>query len=156
MPRFRLPFAPLRLAFAVGVGAFFWSFVAGFVYLIALHGSLPLRTDPLTEARQRAQRGDIDGAVRQYRMVVRIEPTDLGAACELGELLLRAGRPAEALTAFGEALYVRLDPRALVGVGDALKARGDAARAAHAYAEALRLVPDSPLVRQRLASAQGQ
>jgi len=146
----------LRLAFAVGVAGFCWAFVGGVVYLAELHGGLPLRTDPLSDARRRALRGDVAGAERQYRIATLIEPTDIGGLCELGELLARAGRYDEALEAFGKALRVRLDARALTGIGDVLLVRGNYARAADAYEQSLKLQPRQPQAEQRLALARAR
>jgi cytochrome c-type biogenesis protein CcmH/NrfG len=143
----------LRVAFALGVAGFGWAFVGGLVYLVELHGGLSLRTDPLSEARRRALRGDVAGAARQYRVATTIEPTDVGGLCELGELLARAGRYDEALEAFASALRVRLDARALAGIGDVWLVRGDFARAAHAYEQSLRLRPGQPQAQERLARA---
>ena len=143
----------LPSAFAVGVAGFFWAFVCGLVYVAAFQGGLPLRTDPLADARGRALRGDVAGAVKQYRVATQIEPTDLAGLCELGELLARAVRYDEALAAFGKALSVRLDARAFAGIGDVLLVRGDYARAALAYEQALKLQPKHPVIEERLLRA---
>jgi cytochrome c-type biogenesis protein CcmH/NrfG len=143
----------LRPAFALGVAGFFWAFVAGTVCVVALQGGLPLRTDPLSDARRRALRGDVAGAARQYRVATLIEPTDLGGLCELGELLARAGRHDEALEAFGRALSVRVDARALAGIGDVMLVRGDHARAVQAYEQSLKLRPHQPQAEEQLARA---
>lgn len=109
----------LRLAFALGLAWLLWSFVGGLVYLLALERALPLRTDPLAGARDRAAKGDVEGALRQYRTAARIDASDLRAAAEMGELLLKHGRLAEAEAAFAGALRVSpADPRALTGLGD--------------------------------------
>lgn len=134
----------LNLAFALGVATFFWAFVAGLAYLLSVHGGLPLRTDPLTGARQRAARGDIAGAVRQYRIATLIEPTDLRGLNEMGELLVRAGRYDESIAAFEKVLHAKPDGRALAGIGTVRALQGDFDRAIAAFEAALAIAPDSP------------
>lgn len=109
----------LRLTFALSVALFFWSFVGGFAYLLGVQGTLPLRTDPLQGARQRAVRKDTAGAVKQYRLATWIDPADTRSANELGELFLRVGRHDEAYATFEQSLRVSPgDARAFSGSAD--------------------------------------
>lgn len=141
----RAPARLLNLTFALGVATFFWAFVAGLAYLLSVHGGLPLRTDPLTGARQRAARGDIAGAVRQYRIATLIEPTDLRGLNEMGELLLRNGRLDEARGAFERSLRVAPNQaNAWNGIGTTRALQGDFDRAIEAFLAALAIGPESP------------
>lgn len=143
----------LHLTFALGVAAFFWAFVAGLVYLLSVAGALPLRTDPLSGARQRDSRGDTAGALRQYRLATLIDPNDLRALNEMGELLARAGRHDESLAAFESVLRFRPDGRALAGIGSVLAAEGRHAEAADVFERSLVLAPNQPAALNQLGVA---
>jgi Flp pilus assembly protein TadD len=157
-PPARLPERLLNLSFALGVAAFFWAFVAGLVYLYSTDGSLPLRTDPLRGARQQGSRGDVAGALRQYRIAALIDTTDSRTLNEMGELLARAGRgrPGRyegALAAFDKVLGMKADGRALAGIGDVFVAQRRYSEAADAYERSLLLLPNRPGVLNGLGMA---
>jgi tetratricopeptide (TPR) repeat protein len=146
----------LRLAFAVGVAGFCWAFVGGVVYLAELHGGLPLRTDrspthagARCAATWRARRGSTASRLSS-------SPRISAGCASWASCSRRAGRYDEALEAFGKALRVRLDARALTGIGDVLLVRGNYARAADAYEQSLKLQPRQPQAEQRLALARAR
>jgi Flp pilus assembly protein TadD len=134
----------LNLAFVLGGAALVWAFLAGFAYLLSLHGSLPLRTDPLLGARQHLKRGNVAAAVSQFRIAFLLNATDLSGLNELGQLLLRDRRYEESVTAFEQALALRPDTRALNGLGGVRFAQGRYADAAVQYER-------SPLLRPQQA-----
>jgi tetratricopeptide (TPR) repeat protein len=105
-------------------------------------------------------RGDRDGALALAKEAADIEltlappsgpPGPMKPAAELyGEVLLAAGRPADAMQAFEQAL-LRTPKRtpSLVGLGAAAAAAGDAARARRVYGELAAMpgaAPDSPAI----------
>jgi tetratricopeptide (TPR) repeat protein len=143
----------LHLSFLLGVAAFFWAFVGGFVYLLSTDGVLPLRTDPLRGARQRGSRGDVAGALRQYRIAARIDSNDVRTLNEMGELLARNGQYERALAAFDQVLEARADGRALAGIGDVLMAQRRYPEAGEAYERSLGLAPNRPAVLNHLGMA---
>jgi tetratricopeptide (TPR) repeat protein len=78
--------------------------------------------------------GRTDEALQYVRRAVELEPGESRHHQQLGELLLDLGRPAEAATAYDEAL--RLAPegvRAVLGLGLALQASGDEEAALRHY-----------------------
>lgn len=127
-----------RGAFALAVALLVWSFVAGCAYLLVLSGGLPLRTDSLAGARTRAARGDVAGALREYRMAARIDGSDLRATVEMGQLLVKSGRPAEAEVAFADVLRRSPDDRvAKQGLADVRLAQDRYGEAIGLYLELL-------------------
>jgi cytochrome c-type biogenesis protein CcmH/NrfG len=102
----REPFV-LRIAFGLAVAVLFWSALGGTTYFFSVNRSLPLQLDPLFEARMRVRKGDVAGALRQYRVYTRLRPVDGAALREMGEVAAATGQVAEAIRAFEAA--VRLD-----------------------------------------------
>jgi tetratricopeptide (TPR) repeat protein len=143
----------LNIALALGAAALFWAFVGGFAYLISLQGSLPLRTDPLLGARQHLKRGNVAGAVSQFRIAAVLNATDLRSLNELGELLLRDRRYDESLRAFEQALALRPHPRAMNGIADVRFAQGRYQDAAAHYERSLLLLPQQASVLNDLGLA---
>jgi len=95
-----------------------------------------------------AQRGELDAAVREYLLALRLEPRYLEAAYNLGNAYYAQRRLPQALAAF--TLAVQVAPghaMAHNNRGAVLQVLGDLAGAAAAYQEALRLDPDLALAR---------
>jgi Flp pilus assembly protein TadD len=153
VPRSSLRERLLNLAFAVGTGGLLLAFVGGFAYLISLHGGLPLRTDPLLGARQYLKRGNVAGAVNQFRIAYLLNATDLRSLNELGELLLRDRRYEESASAFAQALSLKPDSRAENGMAEVRFAQGRYADAAESFERSLRLRPQQPGVLNDLGMA---
>jgi tetratricopeptide (TPR) repeat protein len=143
----------LSLAFASSVGLFAWSLVGGAALLISLRGSLPFGGDPLEAARSRAARGDLAGAVREYRMAALIEPGGR-AIQEMAPLIERLGRPEQAAAVFEELL--RREPhdiQALNWAGNVRLAQGRNADAIGFYRRVLELSRDQAAVLNNLGTA---
>ncbi|MEM9195727.1 MAG: tetratricopeptide repeat protein, partial [Myxococcota bacterium] len=105
--------------------------------------------DLLQEANQARDQGQVNLAVTRYRELQRQFPGS-GAArvsqVSAGRLLLRSGRPAEALAHF-DAYLARggaLSEAALVGKATALRQLGQAGPAADTWREVVRRFPGSP------------
>ena len=144
----------LRLCFALSVGVLLWSFVAGAVYVWGVQGSFALRGDPLSGARQRAARGDVTGAAREYRAVIAIDALDTRAVFELGTLLLRSGRVDEASADLERALRAHpRDARVLATLGDVRLAQNRHREAIDLYKAAIGLSPQEPSLLNNLGTA---
>ena len=152
-PGFPLQDRLLNVALALGAGAVLWGVVGGVAYLLSLHGSLSLKTDPLLGARQHLKRGSVPGAINQFRIAFLLSATDLTGLNELGEILLRDGRYDESISAFEQAQALQPDARALAGIGDARLAQGRHVDAAAHYERSLRLQPRQPQVLHGLGLA---
>jgi tetratricopeptide (TPR) repeat protein len=91
------------------------------------------------------ERGELDAALTHLNAALAIYPRNPTAWHNLGTLHLRAGRPAPAAEAYGEA--IRLFPTyadAYAGRGMALAQTGDAMGALAALGRAIELDPRSP------------
>jgi hypothetical protein len=97
----------LRIAFGLAVALLFWSAVGGSAYFFSVNRRLPLQLDPLFEARMRVRKGDVAGALHQYRVYTQLRPLDTMALREMGELAAGTGHVGEAIRAFETVL--RLD-----------------------------------------------
>jgi tetratricopeptide (TPR) repeat protein len=75
--------------------------LAGAVRAVALR---PTRPALVAEAMARRALGEVDGAVATFRRVLLIEPENLPVRLDIGDLLLDAVRPADALAAYDEVL----------------------------------------------------
>ena len=130
----------LRWMFALGVALLFWSFVGALCYLAFVARAPQVHVDALDEARRRALRGDVAGALKEYRAFARISPFESNAFNEMGELLLRSGDVDEAGAAFEAALRVRhRDTQALERLGDVRLAQRRYPEAVSLYDAALSL-----------------
>jgi len=111
----------------------------------------PALADPyLAEARARADRGDVDGALIKLARAERDAPNDPRVPYRIGDLLLQSGRYESAVKAFRRT--VALDPeRPLVfyQLGEAYKGAGDRQRAVYAYEYAARLSGPLSTIRRR-------
>ena len=99
-------------------------------------------------------RGDIDGAVAQYREALRINPGDDAVHVNLGNALARTGRPLEAETEYREAIRIRPDDTdARTDLGNLALAAGRFADAVREYEAVLRLRPGDREVLRACAEA---
>ena len=88
-------------------------------------------------------RGRYDAAIALRHTILAEFPHDAKAHAEMGILLLRAGRPADAAACFAETMRLRSwIPEVHKGTGDALAMQGNHAEAVPYFQEALRLRPD--------------
>jgi tetratricopeptide (TPR) repeat protein len=97
-------------------------------------------------------KGAFAEAVPHLREAVRARPEDAAARNTLGGALLAAGRVDESIRELRRA--AELDPRSLnahYNLGRALATRGLRREAAEAFADALRIAPEDPDVRQALS-----
>lgn len=74
--------------------------------LPALHQHIHMRLGAI-----RARRGDLDGAIKAYERARALAPGDAEPYLQLGQILLRAGKPGQALYELGRA--VEIDPHNL-------------------------------------------
>ena len=110
-----------------------------------------------TLALQADANGDLEEAVRQFRLAVELEPGDADLQLSLGMALDRAGRAREALVELEAAL--RLDPRSAQAnymLGTLFERAGRDADAIARYAAATELAPESVEAQLRLADAYGR
>ena len=56
--------------------------------------------------RARAKSGQLDEARKYFSLAVAAYPADAQVRCDFGELLLQAGKPADALEQFNQALAI--------------------------------------------------
>ena len=115
-------------------------------------------------ARAEAQDVPADVAQRADALRRRLDatPSDTGAACELGFVLVRMGRPIDAIARLDPAIAALAEPRSpalrrrlamcLYSRGRAAEAMGDRASAVDAYRRSLALRPDDE-VAYRLSAA---
>ena len=94
---------------------------------------------------------------RLWTYALAIDPDSPIAHSNLGELLDRQGRPAEAIDHFQQALRLKPDfPLAHNNWGMALKGQGRPAEAIDHFQQALRLKPDFPIAHNNWGTALGQ
>lgn len=144
----------LRWSFALAAALAFWSLVGGAAYLIVVERRLPLQVDALDEARWRFRRGDIKGALREYRWFTAMSPFETRARAEMGFLLLKDSRVEEAAAVYEDLL--RLQPRdtaALTGLAEVRLTQGRPAEAVFLYEAALPLLPESAALHRILGKA---
>jgi hypothetical protein len=91
----------LRMAFALALALLFWAALGGSVYFWVVNHRLPLLLDPLFEARMRVRKGDVAGALRQYRIYTQLRPLDSAALREMEEVAARANPAIRSLPAEG-------------------------------------------------------
>src|SRR5437016_1105542 len=96
-------------------------------------------------------------AGRLWTYALALDPNSPIAHSNLGELLDRQGRPAEAIDHFQQALRTKPDfPLAHNNWGMALKGQGRPAEAIDHFQQALRLKPDFPIAQNNWGTALGQ
>jgi tetratricopeptide (TPR) repeat protein len=99
-------------------------------------------------------RGDVDGAIAQYREALRINPGDDAVHVNLGNALARTGRPLEAEAEYREAVRIRPDDTdARTDLGNLALAAGRFADAVREYEAVLRLRPADREVLRACAEA---
>ena len=102
------------------------------------------------------EKGDLEGALIEYRSAVNLVPSSASLRGNYGYLLVRKGDIEGAITEWREA--TRLDPKyapPYANLGEALEGKGDKAGAITAYEKFLELVPAAPSageVRKRLSA----
>jgi tetratricopeptide (TPR) repeat protein len=87
-------------------------------------------------------KGDLDGAIAQFREAIRLDPKYVWNRINLGNALRKKGDLDGAIAQFGEA--IRLDPKSTwnrIHLGNALLDKGDLGGAIAQYREAIRLDP---------------
>lgn len=100
--------------------------------------------------------GELERAIAIFRQVADREPANVEAVVDLGGALAKAGRPAEAVTHFERALAAGArSPVVLNSLAMARLETGDAAGAAEALQESLRVRPDQPNISELLKQLAG-
>ena len=90
-----------------------------------------------------AARGDVEGAVREWEGVARLDPRDADVRLRLGLALGALGRPADAIASLRDAARLApSSPEARYSLAVALHGRGDGEGARREIDEAIRLRPD--------------
>jgi tetratricopeptide (TPR) repeat protein len=99
-------------------------------------------------------RGDIDGAVAQFREALRINPRDEASHVNLGNALARTGMPRDAEAEYAEAIRLRPDDTdARTDLGNLALAAGRFSEAVAQYEGVLRLRPGDAQVLRSCAEA---
>ena len=99
-----------------------------------------------------AEKGRTDAAVRDFEQAVALKPDDADSLFNLGFILQRTGKHAEALERFARATELnRFLDRAWYGMGISLVKLGRYEEAAPRFAEAARLQPMNPYAAYQLA-----
>ena len=103
------------------------------------------------------QKGQMDGAIRQFEEAIRLKPRYSSAHCNLGIALNKNGQVDEAIREFREA--IRLKPNqvgAHYGLGIVLNRKGQMEEAIRQLEEAIRLKPDYAEAHNELGIALGR
>jgi Flp pilus assembly protein TadD len=99
-----------------------------------------------------AAQGNLDGAVRQYLLALRSDPSNVLSRIQLAGTLSRQGRLHEAEVHFREARRLApSDPSVCSGLGLVLQGQEKIEEALRCYEESLRLRPDQPQILNNLA-----
>lgn len=81
-----------RVLFALGVASYLACFLVGLTHELVTHGRLPAYDmSALTEAQEYLDRGDVQRAAQQYRMVARIDRGSFDTPRQIAELLKKVG-----------------------------------------------------------------
>jgi Flp pilus assembly protein TadD len=126
--------------------------VALFQHAIEVTGPNPIAHGLL--ANEWTEQVMYDEAISEYRKGLAIAPHNSALLGNLGELLIRAGRPGEAIAPLTEA--VRLLPGEPIlrnDLGVALHRSGRIDEAIAQFSESLRMRPDNAVTRQNLQAA---
>lgn len=101
-----------------------------------------------------ANTGEVDAATKSLSRALELQPNFTDASLNLAAFLLDLGRPDEALTAVEAGLkHAPGDPALLENKAFALMSRGDAAAAAHIYADLTKNRPNDEQLRFTYAQA---
>lgn len=79
-----------------------------FILLVGILSALPLQADPLAEARDRAAHGEYESAATYFEKHLQSAPPSAAAYFELGQVLQKSEKEAEAALAYRRSLV--LDP----------------------------------------------
>lgn len=79
-----------------------------FILLVGIFSALPLQADPLAEARDRAAHGEYESAATYFEKHLQSAPPSAAAYFELGQVLQKSEKEAEAALAYRRSLV--LDP----------------------------------------------
>jgi tetratricopeptide (TPR) repeat protein len=112
-------------------------------FVLAVDGSQHDPDDLFEQAQSAEEAGDIPGAERLYRLLMKTDPTDASAPSNLGNMLRANGRNIEAEAALRGA--TRADPTfadAWYNLGDLLDEQGRFEAAVECLQTALRVAPD--------------
>ena len=168
----------VALVFVVTTAAFIWAVQPGDLVTVPVHeGTGPLAAlvradspgpvaatdrvpaelpfvDSALEGRQAYQRGEFDAALARFQDQISLHPSDPSSHSNAGQMLIRMGRPAEALPYLAKA--VALDPERWTyrfNLARGHGAVGDWELAAVEYQEAARLFPGDYATLFNLAQA---
>ena len=135
----------------------------GLLFLLGLClSSLPTNSDALLMDATayndmgivQQSKGDLDGAIQNYREALRLKPDFPEAMYNLGVALQAKGDLDSAIAQYRAVLTLTPDEPDVYGnLGNALKAKGNLDAAVEAYRTALRLDPDHPSIHYNLAIA---
>ena len=113
------------------------------VFVAAAESGIEPQVDHFVQGVLASERGDVERAIKEFKMVVESNPAQAEAHYNLGVLLGEKGRLDEAMVALGKATELRpkdADPHLAMGIVAGQK--GDDDRATHEFIEALKLQPD--------------
>lgn len=103
-----------------------------------------------------SEEGNLEGAIAEFRTVIRLEPDDVRAHNSLGIALETKGDLEGAIVEYRTAIHLQPDyVSAHYNLGNALNAKGDLDRAIAEYRTAIRLKPDQADVHANLGGALG-
>ncbi len=92
---------PYRLVFALSVGLYLASFAVGMAHVLLRQRRLPtIVLDPLAEGEAFERAGHLSRAIKEYRMVARIERGNYETVKRIAAVALRAGDPSGQIDQF--------------------------------------------------------
>lgn len=127
-----------RCSFAVAACSLLWLASVGMAA-----GQTPPPHSHLDRGSALAEKGDLDGAIAEFRQAVQQNPNDVDAHYNLGIALHSKGDLEGAIAEFREAIRLKPDfTRAHINLGNTLDDKGDRDGAIAEYRKALILKPD--------------
>ena len=121
-----------------------WGFLSLMLFAAAVSLAVPQdkAEDHFSRGNALYKKGDLDGAIAEYREALRLQPNLPTAHGNLAAALAAKGDLDGAIAEFREALRLRPNyPEAHYNLGEALAAKGNKEEAAREFAEAQRLDP---------------